>query len=822
MESNGNIKIQIPDAEESVNIGENGDGSVSDKLDIRSLGLDAENLGIDGRDDLSDASDDLADDLIDVSNEFEDYYDTDAEFDINVGDVNSENCREVYRMTAEYLQTVGANVDKAIIILRAAASKGCAEAYIDLGRLYAEVGSPLMNKAQAFECFSNAVSLNQGYYYLGLCYINGIGCKKNAEKAVSIFLDGAESGEDDCLCALGICREFGIGCEIDYEMAVALYTRAAENDHATAINNLGGCYFHGHGVAVDKEYATELYMKAAELGNSNAECRLGICCEEGDGCKKDENAAFAHYEIAAKAFNPIALYRLALCYDNGIGTEQNYATAFEKYLLSAKKGCATAMYEAGLMLKYGRGTHKNPDEAYRWFTEAANRGISDAEYEVGNCYFEGLGAVRNYEYAFLRYRNAFDMNSQNSSAALKIGICYLRGLGVAKNTQNAFSWFCKGAELNSRTAIYMMGECYYYGIGVEQDFEKAVESYELAMSYQKNYTERSVKCILALAQCLEMGIGAEKDHVRALALYKMASEYDDAEAMYKTGIAILRGIGMRAEYGASRLFILRAARKGYVPAMLMMGVFADEGKGIKRSAEDAKHWYTKAASSELGSGRGNYEFPARIADGERLIADAKVEAQYRLGIFLAHAEGDMKDYIAAFENISHAAAMGHEKAQAEIAGIYVHGGDLKRYYENEASFNVSEASKETMGEAMNKLGDSFYDGKNILKKNRAFATSCYRIAAELGNADASYSYGWCLRHGSGIAENEAEAVKWLKIAADKGNVNAAYSYALCCEEGAGTGIKNNREARSYYRKAASGGHVDAAKRFVLLSKQEEQ
>jgi TPR repeat protein len=79
-----------------------------------------------------------------------------------------------------------------------------------------------------------------------------------------------------------------------------------------------------------------------------------------------------------------------------------------------------------------------------------------------------------------------------------------------------------------------------------------------------------------------------------------------------------------------------------------------------------------------------------------------------------------------------------------------------------------------------------------------------------------------LRHGSGIAENEAEAVKWLKIAADKGNVNAAYSYALCCEEGAGTGIKNNREARSYYRKAASGGHVDAAKRFVLLSKQEEQ
>ena len=114
-----------------------------------------------------------------------------------------------------------------------------------------------------------------------------------------------------------------------------------------------------------------------------------------------------------------------------------------------------------------------------------------------------------------------------------------------------------------------------------------------------------------------------------------------------------------------------------------------------------------------------------------------------------------------------------------------------------------------------------YYGKNILSKNRGFATSCYKIAAELGNVDACYSYGWCLRHGSGVTENDAEAVKWLKIAADKGNVNAAYSYALCCEDGSGTGVKNIREARSYYRKAASGGHVDAAKRFVLLSKQED-
>ena len=118
---------------------------------------------------------------------------------------------------------------------------------------------------------------------------------------------------------------------------------------------------------------------------------------------------------------------------------------------------------------------------------------------------------------------------------------------------------------------------------------------------------------------------------------------------------------------------------------------------------------------------------------------------------------------------------------------------------------------------MNKLGDSYFDGKSLVKKNEVAAARCYKIAAGIGDVDAAYSYGWCLRHGVGLNENDTEAVKWLKLAADKGNVNAAYSYGLCCEEGSGTGIKNRRDARSYYRKAAAAGHIEAAKRYMALS-----
>ena len=169
--------------------------------------------------------------------------------------------------------------------------------------------------------------------------------------------------------------------------------------------------------------------------------------------------------------------------------------------------------------------------------------------------------------------------------------------------------------------------------------------------------------------------------------------------------------------------------------------------------------------------------------------------------------------------------MGYTPAQYEVARIYQVGGDLIEYYNSpffvpDAKFEGGETpqTKKMLADALNKLGDTFYDGKNSLRKNESAAARCYRFAAELGQIDSAYSYGWCLRHGVGVHENDVESAKWLKIAADKGNSAAAYSYGLSCEEGSATGVKNKREAIYYYRMAAGAGHMEAAKRFVVLTK----
>ena len=735
---------------------------------------------------------------------------------------------EVCGETAESVRSGEMRAEEAIEIFAKLAENGYAEAWLYLGELYSEDAS-VYDPASAFECFSNAAQADiaEGYYRLGTCYADEFGCEKDEAKAVECFLTGAEKEHVGCMRALGICREHGIGCSIDYEMAAKLYSMASELGDATAINNLGGCYFYGHGVHQSKELAVELYERAAMLGSANAACRLGLCKEKGEGCERDAVRAFECYQKAAAAGNATAQYHLAVCYDKGIGTEQNLVLAFEAYSAAAKAGCAQATYEVGLRCRHGKGTRKDQDTAYRMFSAAAEAGIPAAEYEVGNCYFEGSGTVRNRELAYQRYLNAFEMDEANAKAAYKIGLCNLRGLGTEKDEKSAFEWFCRGDELGSRGAAYMMGECCFFGVGIDEDRPRAVECYERSLSYANEYKERTISALLALAQCLEHGYGVERDSRRALTLYKQAAEFGSEEAMYRTGRAILAGVGMKAEYPAARTYILRAARKGYVPAITMMGIFADEGKGIPQNRKDAKQWYLKALNSPPDKKLKLYEFPERTHRELEVRKEAEIEAHYRLGMLTARIEPSAQAYISSVEYIALAASLGHEGAQTEMSKIYVHGGDLKSYFESpfsreDALFENGDAepSREILGAAMNKLGDAMYDGKSMVKKNEAAAARCYRIAAELGNTDACYNYGWCLRHGVGVRENDAESIKWLKLAADKGNSNAAYSYGLCCEEGAGSGVKNKREALFYYRIAAAAGHAEAAKRYLELTSKE--
>ncbi len=747
---------------------------------------------------------------------------------------NANDPHKLYEDTMELVAAKDLEVDTAITLLKKSADEGEALACLSLGQLYSDSDGLVYNPTLAFEYISKAAALDSGsgYYNLGLCYSRGFGCEKDEARAAECFKSGAAMYDPDSICALGICYEHGIGEEINYEYAVTLYQKGYELGHGISANNLGGCYFYGHGVAQDKSRAIEMFKRATELGCSDAECRLGVCCELGDGCKGDPVRAFEYYRSAAKKRNAFALYRLGRCYYRGIGTEQNFNKAYKYYFKSAALGYAPAKYRAGRMCISGRGTKKDFGLAFKYFSSAARDGYAPAEYSVANCFFEGLGTLRNFTNAYIHYTKVYEsQGGDRSDAAFRIGLCHLKGLGVKKDVQEAYEWFLSGARLGSPEAMYMLGECYLFGVGTAANDESAANSFTCAMElYEKNEEEKeqNIPLMLALAQCFEHGMGTEKDAERALATYKSAAQSGNPEALFRLGQAIMQGVGMRAEYATARSYILRSARAGFLPAMLAMGVFSEEGKGVKKNKSDAVSWYLRAVSSDTEPQQSLFDFPERYAESVKICNESKIKAEYKLGMLMARYNVSAQNYIAAFEYIAEAASAGYEPAQTEIAKIHISGGDLREYYESpfsatDACFEGGEAApdKDILAEALCRLGDSFFDGKHLLKKNEAAAARCYRYSAELGNTDACYSYGWCLRHGVGVRGNDAESVKWLKMAADRGNGNAAYSYGLCCEEGCGTGVRNMHDALYYYRMAALAGHDDAAQRYKILSSGEE-
>ena len=56
-------------------------------------------------------------------------------------------------------------------------------------------------------------------------------------------------------------------------------------------------------------------------------------------------------------------------------------------------------------------------------------------------------------------------------AYFSLGDCYYFGLGVEQSYEDAFALYQISAELGVADAQYYLGWCYYYGEGVEKDEE---------------------------------------------------------------------------------------------------------------------------------------------------------------------------------------------------------------------------------------------------------------------------------------------------------------------------------------------------------------
>ena len=220
------------------------------------------------------------------------------------------------------------------------------------------------------------------------------------------------------------------------------------------------------------------------------------------------------------------------------------------------------------------------------------------------------------------------------------------------------------------------------------------------------------------------------------------------------------------------------------------------GLGTQKNEIEAVKWYKKSAEQGFA------------------------EAQYFLANCYLNGLGVKEDKEKALNLLKKAAKQGHKQAKEDLEELQKAEKAKSLYalankYNNENritdAFNCYKMSAELdNAEAQNMTGMCYYEGIGV-GKNEKEAIKWYKKAAKQGLAVAQYNLAHliaCYFDGNGVVEKDSEAFKWYKEAAEQGLAEAQNMLGYCYENGFGV-TKNEAEAINWYYKAAEQGQVNA-------------
>ena len=171
----------------------------------------------------------------------------------------------------------------------------------------------------------------------------------------------------------------------------------------------------------------------------------------------------------------------------------------------------------------------------------------------------------------------------------------------AKEYDNAIPIINELVSRNHAKALNTLGNCYYYGYGIDKDQKKAV------YYYQKSADLGFFKAQYNLGICYEYGKGVpinkEKAYFwyeKSFPQYKDLAEKGDVDAQLEVGRFYYDG-RMRSgqDYLMSIPWFERAANQGNSDAYNYLGVIYHNAEGVEKNLQKAYEYYLKGA--ELGN-----------------------------------------------------------------------------------------------------------------------------------------------------------------------------------------------------------------------------
>jgi TPR repeat protein len=294
---------------------------------------------------------------------------------------------------------------------------------------------------------------------------------------------------------------------------------------------------------------------------------------------------------------------------------------------------------------------------------------------------------------------------------------------------------------------------------------------------------------------------------------RMAATSGHVEAQFRLGKRLMEGEGMLASATAEGfIWIQKAAAQDYEPALVLLAICYEEGRGTNVDIPKAVHYYRRAVA------KGNQHAQPRLSACYQQLFDAGIEAEgfdewiesraiagdvdalYLIACQLCRTSGGLRLSKQVLPHLLGPAQQGNVKAQQALAQVYFGGknpDDGKQAY-----YWINKAAEAGNRDALVQLAGAFKNGTGITRD----PTRCVQLlqqAADSNHLDAQAILGTLMLIGDGIPRNLTRGITLLRNAASAGSTLAQWKFALCLKNGIGT-VRDNREAEKWFDKAAEG------------------
>lgn len=408
-------------------------------------------------------------------------------------------------------------------------------------------------------------------------------------------------------------------------------------------------------------------------------------------------------------------------------------------------------YKKACKLIYGKDAKLNDfKKAEQLLLSESQRGNVLAVYDLGKLYSTDKLGERNEETSIAKYTRALQgfLQIEPNSKKLKpyvqyrIGKMFCYGLGTEQDYEKAFEWFERSAKQKNKFAQFSLANLYYYGSGVEKDLSQAF------LWYQKSSSQGQPYAAYSIAQMYRYGEYVTKDNDTAQRYYQQAlsgflkienNDMANDDLFYKLGQMFKLGLGTNSDVTKAIEYFRRSAEMNNKNGLFEYGKALLIGEHIPQNTDSAVKLLEKAV--KLKNSNAKRFLALEYISGEHLEQDIEkgialltecadsgdVIASYRLGkIYL---QGEIM-----FQNLDKAErylllAEDNEYVQYALAKLYLQ----EEKYEIQKAVNYFGRSADKNHWASYQLGRIYLFGAAELTKDKEQAIEWFTKSANDGN-----------------------------------------------------------------------------------------